>query len=60
MSFQELHERLKALGGHGSPMQIIGRLNEEHFISGYDAAGNHVKIRSALRFGGVGSEDDIS
>lgn len=60
MSFRELHDRLKELGGHGSPMQIIGRLNEEHFVNGYDKNGNHVKIRSALRFGGVGSEDDIS
>ena len=60
MSFRELHDRLKELGGHGSPMQIIGRLNEEHFVNGYDKDGNHVKIRSALRFGGVGSEDDIS
>lgn len=60
MSFQELHDRLKALGGHGAPLQIIGRLNEEHFIKGYDKEGQHVAIRSALRFGGVGSEDDIS
>jgi hypothetical protein len=60
MSFQELHDRLKELGGHGAPLQIIGRLNEEHFIKGFDKEGKHVVINSALRFGGVGSEDDIS
>lgn len=61
MTFEELHDRLKEIpGGVGSPMQIIGRLYEEHFIKGYDASGQFVPIRSALRFGGVGSEDDIS
>jgi len=60
MSFQALAARLKDLGGFGTPLQIVGRLNEEHFIKGFDKHGAHVKIRSALRFGGVGSEDDIS
>jgi hypothetical protein len=60
MSFRELTARLKDLGGLGTPLQIVGRLNEEHFIKGYDKDGKHVRIRSALRFGGVGSEDDIS
>ncbi|MFN2398616.1 MAG: NAD(P)/FAD-dependent oxidoreductase [Gemmatimonadaceae bacterium] len=61
MNFKELTHRLKGLvGGHGTPLQIVGRLNEEHFIQGYDKEDKPVKIRSALRFGGVGSEDDIS
>jgi len=60
MSFHALLARLKELGGVGTPLQIVGRLNEEHFIKGYDKDGKHVKIYSALRFGGVGSEDDIS
>ncbi|MCL4866574.1 MAG: hypothetical protein KJZ47_11835, partial [Gemmatimonadales bacterium] len=60
MSFQTLAARLKELGGVGTPLQIVGRLNEEHFIKGFDKHGAHVKVRSALRFGGVGSEDDIS
>lgn len=60
MSFHDLAARLKDLGGIGTPLQIVGRLNEEHFIKGYDKDGKHVKIYSALRFGGVGSEDDIS
>jgi flavin-dependent dehydrogenase len=60
MSFQHLTQRLKDLGGHGTPLQIVGRLNEEHFLQGFDKDGKPVKIRSALRFGGVGSEDDIS
>ncbi|MDZ4674387.1 MAG: NAD(P)/FAD-dependent oxidoreductase [Gemmatimonadota bacterium] len=60
MSFQDLMGRLKALDSSGTPLQIIGRLNEEHFIRGFDKAGERVRIQSALRFGGVGSEDDIS
>lgn len=60
MSFRELSARLKKLGGHGSPLQIIGRLTEEHFLAGFDREGSPVKVRSALRFGGVGSEDDLS
>lgn len=60
MSFQEVTARLKELGGVGTPLQILGRLNEEHFIKGYDRDGHHVRVRSALRFGGVGSEDDLS
>jgi flavin-dependent dehydrogenase len=60
MSFQEVTARLKELGGVGTPLQILGRLNEEHFIKGYDRDGQHVRVRSALRFGGVGSEDDLS
>lgn len=60
MSFKELTARLKQLDGAGTPLQIVGRLNEEHFIKGFDKDGKHVKIQSALRFGGVGAEDDIS
>lgn len=60
LSFQEVTARLKELGGMGTPLQILGRLNEEHFIKGFDKDGHHVRVRSALRFGGVGSEDDLS
>jgi hypothetical protein len=60
LSFKELTERLKGLPGQGTPLQIVGRLFEEHFLYGFDKAGTQVKIQSALRFGGVGAEDDIS
>ena len=30
------------------------------FLQGSDSNGEPVKIRAALRFGGVGAEDDIS
>jgi hypothetical protein len=60
LSFKELTEHLKGLHGQGTPLQIVGRLFEEHFLHGYDRDGRPVKIQSALRFGGVGAEDDIS
>jgi hypothetical protein len=60
LSFAELTKKLKSMDGQGTPMQIVGRLMEEHFLQGYDKNGEPVKLRSALRFGGVGAEDDIS
>jgi hypothetical protein len=60
MSFQDLTARLKELGGVGTPLQILGRLDEKHFLKGYDKDGKLVRVSRALRFGGVGSEDDIS
>jgi flavin-dependent dehydrogenase len=60
LSFTELTEKLKDMGGQGAPLQIVGRLTEERFLEGFDDAGKPVMIRSALRFGGVGAEDDIS
>jgi flavin-dependent dehydrogenase len=60
LSFKELTTRLKGLHGQGTPLQIVGRLFEEHFLHGFDKDGKPVRIQSALRFGGVGSEDDIS
>ncbi len=61
VSYKELSAKLKKLeGGHGTPYQILGRLHELGMIRGYDKDGKMVHIRQALRFGGVGSEDDIS
>ena len=60
LSFKELTARLKNLHGQGTPLQIVGRLLEEHFLNGFDKDGKPVRIQSALRFGGVGAEDDIS
>ena len=60
MPFKMLSERLKAIGGSGTPLQIVSRLVEEGFLEGRDAAGQLVKVRSPLRFGGVGAEDDMS
>ncbi len=60
LSFKELTRRMKGLGGQGTPLQIVGRLFEQKFLHGFDKNGNRVKIKSALRFGGVGSEDDLS
>lgn len=60
LSYKQLTTKLKELGGQGTPVQIAGRLLEEHFLEGRDRQGNVVKIRAALRFGGVGAEDDIS
>jgi DNA-binding PadR family transcriptional regulator len=61
ISYSELTAKLKKLeGGQGTPYQILGRLHEQGMIRGFDKDGNTVHIRQALRFGGVGSEDDIS
>ena len=60
LSYTALAGRLKALAGQGTPVQIIGRLTENGFLRGFDENGDPVKIRAALRFGGVGAEDDIS
>lgn len=60
-SYNELTARLKKIeGGQGTPYQILGRLHEQGMIRGYNKDGKIVHIRQALRFGGVGSEDDIS
>jgi hypothetical protein len=60
LSFQQLSSELKRLGGHGTPVQVLGRLFEERLLSASDRAGKPVRLRSALRFGGVGAEDDLS
>lgn len=60
LSYKDLTNELKDLSGQGTPLQIVGRLVEEGFLEGYDKDGRPVKIRSALRFGGVGAEDDLS
>lgn len=60
LSYRELAGKLKELKGQGTPVQIIGRLIEGDFLRGFDKNGDPVKIRAALRFGGVGAEDDIS
>ena len=60
LSYRELAGKLKELKGQGTPVQIIGRLIEGDFLRGFDQNGDPVKIRAALRFGGVGAEDDIS
>ena len=60
LSYRELAGKLKELKGQGTPVQIIGRLIEGDFLRGSDKNGDPVKIRAALRFGGVGAEDDIS
>ena len=40
--------------------EILGRLFEERLLSASDRQGQPVRLRSALRFGGVGAEDDLS
>ncbi len=60
LSYRELAGKLKDLKGPGTPVQIIGRLTENGFLEGFDQHGDPVRIRAALRFGGVGAEDDIS
>ena len=60
LGYRELERKLKTIKGYATPIQIVGRLTENGFLQGYDKNGNRVKIRAALRFGGVGAEDDIS
>jgi flavin-dependent dehydrogenase len=60
MSYAQVNAKIKDLGGQGTSYQILGRLHEQGMIRGYDDKGQQVHIRQALRFGGVGSEDDIS
>ena len=60
LSYRALAGKLKELQGSGTPVQIIGRLTENGFLQGFDKNGDPVKIQAALRFGGVGAEDDIS
>ncbi|HEX5069209.1 MAG TPA: NAD(P)/FAD-dependent oxidoreductase [Vicinamibacterales bacterium] len=60
LSYAAMVAKLKPITTQGTPYQILGRLHEQGMIRGYDASGQAVHIRQALRFGGVGSEDDIS
>lgn len=61
LSYEQLANRLKGIkGGHGDPFEIIRRLFDESLIEGRDKNGELVHLRSVLRFGGVGAEDDIS
>jgi flavin-dependent dehydrogenase len=59
-SFNDLSKVLKDMGGQGTPVQVLGRLFEHHMLSAVDKNGQPVRLRAALRFGGVGSEDDLS
>ena len=60
LSYRELSARLGQLKGPGNPLQIISRFVEEGLLQGYDDAGRSGPVRTALRFGGVGADDDIS
>jgi len=60
IGFDDLTAQLNALEGEGTPLQIVGRLTESGLLQGYDKTGEPVRPRAALRFGGVGSEDDLS
>jgi flavin-dependent dehydrogenase len=60
VSYDDLTAQLKGLPSQGTPYQILGRLYEHGLIRGEDKNGQSVRIHMALRFGGVGSEDDIS
>jgi len=60
IAYRDFAKRLAALDAAGTPVQIVGRLLEEGFLRGYDKDGESVPIRFALRFGGVGAEDDLS
>jgi hypothetical protein len=60
LSYRELTVALRALGGEGTPAQIVGRLVEANLLRGHDKSGEPVEVPSLLRFGGVGAEDDLS
>ncbi|HEX7070505.1 MAG TPA: tryptophan 7-halogenase, partial [Rhodothermales bacterium] len=60
MGYRELTQALKEIDPGMTPLHLVGRLFEEGFIEGFDREGNPIKITSALRFGGVGAEDDLS
>lgn len=60
LSYSDLAERLQELGGDSTPLQVLGRLLEEGFLQGFNTQGEPVTIRTPLRFGGVGADDDVS
>jgi flavin-dependent dehydrogenase len=60
LSYRDLVAALKPLGGEASPLQLVGRLWEAGFLHGEDSQGRPARVRSQLRFGGVGNEDDLS
>jgi flavin-dependent dehydrogenase len=61
LGYNDLIKRLKPIkGGQGAPYQIVGRLLEGGFLRGFDRNDQPVRPPAALRFGGVGAEDDIS
>jgi len=60
LSYRELTRQLKQLDSVGPPDQVIQRLLESDFLEGFDQEGNLVDIEAALRFGGVGADDDMS
>jgi hypothetical protein len=60
LSYRELTERLRGLGGQGTPLQIVTRLIEDGLLQGYDPTGRPRTIHASLRFGGVGADDDLS
>jgi hypothetical protein len=43
-----------------SPERIVHRLYEDGFLQGYDENGDPVYIEFAMRFGGVGGDDDLT
>jgi hypothetical protein len=55
-----LTRELRQLDRVGPPDQVIQRLLENDFLEGFDREGNRVEIEGALRFGGVGADDDMS
>jgi len=60
LSYRDLVKKLKEVQIKGIPLQVILGLLEENFLEGRDQDGNPVKIQTALRFGGVGADDDMS
>jgi hypothetical protein len=60
LPFGELAAKLQALDSSFSPLQAVLRMFEEGLLQGLDHDGCPVQIRTTLRFGGVGAEDDLS
>ncbi len=60
LNYRELTRELRQLDRVGPPDQVIQRLLENDFLEGFDKDGNLVDIEGALRFGGVGADDDMS
>ncbi len=60
LGYSDLAGRLEQLGTESNPVQLVGRLLDEGFLQGFNKQGDPVTVRMPLRFGGVGSDDDIS
>jgi hypothetical protein len=61
LRYDELIAGLRAVEPRmAAPDRIVRQLLEDGLLEGFDAKGEPVAIEFAMRFGGVGGDDDLS